>query len=333
MKTILVSFLILTTLQIPYAATYWDKGIRSNPISVCFVGNAPKERPKRVNEILATIEQFQKVANIYFKYLGSCPPPTTRPDGTDYYEGDIRVVIPKTSISGTGPVPGKGCPMFRVSPNSHYNGKNDKWGSWTNPPNELDLHRSCLYNLKLGDDPWDGNPYLNHTLHEFGHALGLIHEHERKDAYCFNPASDARWKETGYLTPYDRHSVMHYKFSKVHGQTCDVKGNYGHTGLSDLDMLSLQILYPFEGQMSQIVGNTTIKNGQNLNLRLALEDRGAFVDHVLRKISWQLGGSVESTTTRLQKRMDNVGVYSLKMIYIDLIGRQHTYNGFVQVVR
>ena len=55
------------------------------------------------------------------------------------------------------------------------------WGSFSNFPNDLPNARACVYNLKLGDDGSGGVAYLNHTLHEFGHALGLAHEHIRSD--------------------------------------------------------------------------------------------------------------------------------------------------------
>jgi hypothetical protein len=35
---------------------------------------------------------------------------------------------------------------------------------------------------QAGDPSGGATPFVNHTLHEFGHALGLSHEHERLDA-------------------------------------------------------------------------------------------------------------------------------------------------------
>lgn len=73
---------------------------------------------------------------------------------------DIRVLLPFTSAPWTG-----------------------GWGSWSNAPNDLATNRANLYNLKLGGEPYGASamPYLNYTLHEFGHALGLSHEPERND--------------------------------------------------------------------------------------------------------------------------------------------------------
>src|SRR5262249_41694701 len=136
------------------ASVYWNAGLRSNPISVCFVGDAVTARPDRVQQILTYIERFEYAANIRFNPLGACPPSVTQPDGNDYYDGDVRVVIPGINVSGAGPVPGIGCPMFRDQ-NGAYNGGNDGWGSWSNAPNDLPINRPCLYNVKLGDDPWN----------------------------------------------------------------------------------------------------------------------------------------------------------------------------------
>ena len=98
----------------------------------------------------------------------------------------------------------------------NYNGNNDGWGSWSNAPDDLAAHRSCLYNLKLGDDPWNDTPYLNHTLHEFGHGLGLSHEHVRDDANissCTESGYGGNYSD-GKITAYDKRSVMHYDFKK-----------------------------------------------------------------------------------------------------------------------
>ena len=122
------------------------------------------------------------------------------------------------------------------------------------PPDELALKRACQYNLKLGDDDLDlatgthtGTPWLNHTLHEFGHALGLSHEHARADenANCM-PAAHGEYHilSSGYMTPYDKNSVMHYKFTPAEVPGCQQTGsNYSNDGLTGYDRLALHILY------------------------------------------------------------------------------------------
>ncbi len=123
---------------------YWNAGIRSQVITVCFVGDALTSRPSRVQQILSYIKNFEYATNVRFSSLGTCPAATQQANGKDFYDGDIRVVIPNTSVDATVPVPGNGCPP---------GGANSGWGSWSNAPNDLTPNRSCLYNLKLGDDP------------------------------------------------------------------------------------------------------------------------------------------------------------------------------------
>ena len=64
-------------------------------------------------------------------------------------------------------------------------------GGWSNSPAEFATNRPCAFNMHLGNDSFAtagfgdpsgaATPFINHPLHEFGHALGLSHEHERLD--------------------------------------------------------------------------------------------------------------------------------------------------------
>lgn len=227
-----------------------------------------------------------------------------------------------------------------------YDGSGGGWGSWQNISNhaqtgsyshspwELDNpgNRSCLYNLRLGDNGANGVPYLNHTLHEFGHALGLSHEHQRKDATCYNPLKDERGSALGYMTPYDIDSVMHYKFSLDQGHTCDVNGNYDYTGLSYYDKLALHIMYPEDSRVAEFAGRTIIRTGETLNLQSAWKIRGANMNFVARNFVWKLNGVSYSTTPDLVVNNLSPGEYVLELTHDDFLDRSYAYTGKVRVL-
>jgi hypothetical protein len=274
-RSLALAALLATSAGAADAALYWFHGARGDTVSVCFVGDAVTSRPARVAEVLRYLRSSNSV-NVRFDYLGPCPPPQAQPNGDDFFPGDIRVVLPHTTGTklstwsgpeGTGPVPGKGCAVFLrddgkyCDSSCNKDSNNDRWGSWSTGPDDLDTDRACLYNLKLGDDPWNATPYLNHTLHEFGHALGLAHEHVREDvdwAAC-SAESYGGTATDGHLTPYDRRSVMHYRFAP-----CGSNGNYDYTGLSRYDRLGLRILYPEANRHAEYVGATVRPAGSAL---------------------------------------------------------------------
>jgi hypothetical protein len=284
---------------------------------------------------LTYIKRFEYAANIRFNPLGSCAPSSKQPNGNDYYNGDIRVVIPGINVSGTGLVPGVGCPMF-LDQDGNYTGGNDGWGSWSNAPDDLPINRPCLYNLKLGDDPWNDTPYLNHTLHEFGHALGLSHEHERNDvnAGCTEQGYGGGIA-SGFLTPYDRKSVMHYQFP-----SCGINGNYDNTGFSDWDRLGLHILYPENDRTAEYIGTTVVRQFSALMLQADWEARGAYLNPaapVAHNFRWQqqsVSGTyvTVSTTPDLVMAMNNVGDYQFLFTYDDFLGRSYSQTFAVHVV-
>lgn len=302
------------------AGLYWQHDVRSSPISYCFVGDALTSRPGRVAEIRDHLNDFALHANIRFNYLGTCPA-SVPSGGKDWFGGDIRVVIPSTSVSGTGMVPGTGCPAFGGA--AAYNGDNDGWGSWSNAPDDLASYRPCLYNLKLGDDPWNATPYRNHTLHEFGHALGLSHEHARADATCPAPGGIS----VGYLTPYDKQSVMHYQYL-----SCGVDGNYGQSGLSGYDRLSLRILYPEAGLPAQIVGLKVIEVRATAFLQFGWRYEGAHMPFVASSVQWRLDGTLVSTAVDFQRVMDTPGTYTVALTVTDFLGRVHSGSSTLRVL-
>ena len=317
---ILVAFIIRSPDSTNAAVYWWPEGVHSNIVSVCFVGTAITTRPNRVQQILSTLKLFEHAANIQFNYLGACPPPIIR-NGLPYHDGDIRVLINNVGIPwGTQDVPPKECPTTGQS-----------GGSWSDGPNSLEPLRACLYNLKLGDDSGrDGIPYVNTTLHEFGHALGLDHEHIRPDgnAGCTEngygpnlPADNHDRVRAGEnsMTGYDRDSVMHYKLD-----SCGIDGNYAHTGLSDFDKLALHILYPEGNRVAEFIGSTVVRTTDTLNLQSAWMVKGANIDYVAKNFNWKIDGKIVSKTPTLVMGINTPGNYSLEFSYSDFFDRDYT---------
>lgn len=303
------------------AGSIASKETLGRDISVCFVGDAATKRADRVKQVLEWIKDFEVVANIRFKPLGACPEPKTLPNGDEVYDGDIRVVLPNTSVDATVPVPGKQCPR----------NDNKGWGSWGTFPDNVKGRRHCVYTLKLGDDPWRGEPYRNHTLHEFGHALGLAHEHSR---YDYDPTvCDGIVKyfgserKTGLLTLYDPESVMHYST----GPHCKVIGNYARNGFSEKDKLTLHMMYPEEARVAEFVGNTVMLDTENLWLMFGWKRRGAIVENVASDFQWKIDGKPVGQTHSLDVKVP-AGVHTLEYSYKDYLNRPYAYKGTVRVL-
>ncbi|GHG76930.1 hypothetical protein [Comamonas sp. JC664] len=311
-----------------HASLYWYAGVQGSTPSVCFVGDALTSRPARVQQVVDYIRDFERVANIRFNVLGTCPAPTVLANGNHWHGGDIRVVIPGTSSAFSGRVPGNGCPMF-LDAAGNYTGENNHGGSWSNSPADLATHRGCRHNLKLGDDADAlGVPWKDHTLHEFGHALGLRHEHERNDVH-FSLCSASGYgggANSGFITPYDRYSVMHYEFLG-----CGIHGNYGHAGPSSWDALALHIMYPEPVRVAEFVGRTVIRTTEALNLTSAWGARGANLSFAASAFSWKLSAVTYSTSSGLVTWL-GAGTYPLQFSHSDFLGRTYAYSGTVKVL-
>lgn len=119
------------------------------------------------------------------------------------------------------------------------------------------------------------------VTHEFGHALGFIHEHQASTAninwdtekvYAFFAASDGwsradvdrnifnKYSQTSTNgTAYDRSSIMHYFFPQ--GLTTDNSIFTSNTSLSPLDKEFARSIYPFPPTLTNAAG--VLNTGDN----------------------------------------------------------------------
>lgn len=337
----LVAMLALLAASQAHAALFWQKGVHSNVIEVCFVGNSLTQNPVLANRAREYMREFEWYSGIRFTWINNsvCPPAVPHPQdpSRDYYAGTIRIILfGVTSVNPFGWVPGTGCPPdpFWQNPDGSYNGDNDGWGSWANPPNELELRRSCIYNLKLGPDADNqGVPWRNHTLHEVGHAVGLGHEHERIDVdpTCTAVGFGGGEPASGNMTPYDRNSVMNYQFL-----SCGINGNYGHSGLSAWDRLAIHILYPEPNPIAELRGNLVVRAGTPLNLLSAWQSRGALIFNVASNFQWRINGGLVGSNPALSWTTNTPGTYNLQYSYNDSLvtvpARNYVFNTTLRVL-
>ena len=147
--------------------------VSSTEIVVCFDESKPPVIPALRDQANSAMDEIEEVSGVRFLYRGDC---WGRPDpGSAAY---IRVVFSDSTpgcASGNG-----GCAIPMANP----------W--WL---------------ISFGQAT-DGSRYV--FLHEFFHALGFHHEHERSDDDDSCADSPESPGTTDYLTPLDSDSIMYY---------------------------------------------------------------------------------------------------------------------------
>jgi hypothetical protein len=359
----LIVFCIAWFATVPntHAALYAGWGTLANnktgpDFSLCFAGDAVDVRADRVLNVLDHIRHIEWAANIKFHPPGNksiriqsgqtldaldwrCPNTSATNGSLPQGDlGDVRILLHTAANNTwwtTDPVGGHDCAIINHG---------SSWGATGNEPR---LSNWCNFSVKLGDDPIEDPAtfYLNHTLHEVAHKLGLGHEHNRSDATCaggtvINGSISSATDPSGtsinsqpqiFMTaPFDTASVTNYVLT-----ACGTKGNYDFTGYSAHDALALRVLYPENTRVAEIYGTRVIKSGQRLVLGNLWQYLGASVDtsstSVANNFSWKLNGTQKATAPNLNINIGE-GIYSLVYTYQDFLKRSYSFNNKVEVL-
>jgi hypothetical protein len=205
-------------------------------IPVCWAPNLDPEQPIAQKIRVAVEDTWGRYSSIWFEGWGNCPAPSPglMPDGN---------IIYIMSIDGIGPSGTDFGPKVAGSNPPHPR------------PTEMRLNGGAISNALCDLGP-GGNSHeecvIWMAVHEFGHALGFLHEHARRD-FTQCPKSVASPTKFAFhdkregggtnLTTYDENSVMNY---------CSSDGN-NDGQLTWKDVAGLQAVYGMKPRGS-IVG-------------------------------------------------------------------------------
>lgn len=183
--------------------TLWSK---NDTVPVCFTQSGNETQRAQVREAL--VNGWQSIAHIRFSGFGLCPttgdtkyvrvylrPAASGPHGASWGKSQA-LMLPSSDPTAAS--------VILPAPNSGL------------PPDTLKT------NLQY------------QTLHQFGHTLGFLHEHDRFENQDPNPDCNPEGSVPGrQLSLYDRDSVLH---------NCGLKNG----GLSEGDVRGAQVAYEFD---------------------------------------------------------------------------------------
>lgn len=214
------------------------------------------------------VDAWDAASGLQFTWLGRCGAPVS-----GVYPGTIRILWNELKRDTGFKIPG----CSSTHPNTN-------WGGYPGR-----ISNTCRWNASFAT-----SQPINNYLHEAGHTLGFLHEHQRTDNTDSACGSSAPDDNQNLVTAYDVMSVMHYSY----GGTCIAAGNRGNTGLSDLDQLGAEVAYPKNAEAPiALLGAMAYGGGQVFrsdvggSLQPGWSARGA-LPGVFANFSWTVGSSV-----------------------------------------
>jgi hypothetical protein len=291
-----------------------------------------------IRQHLAIVENYGHIRYQLMGPDGRCPPPTRSADGLrDFHAGDLRIGVPDSlDHDGRTPITGEALGDGCADPGTTL------W--WANFPVNLDVpgFRACRLNAFLRS-----GMSLNKILHEIGHSLGMVHEHERTDMPLSDPMVAACFNDVGYfgkgvsqgggitlVTPYDRDSVMHYEINHAidptnvpAGSVCNLGNDNGSTGLSGYDQLTLRILYPHPSRVAEYRGATVVRTGEAIRLHNQWGQAGALAGSVVKNPQWRVRRDGQLVLSRsavdFLAALHVAGRYEVSYTFHDMLGRAY----------